>query len=114
MLTARGAGDTDLRIPNYEPDQTYLWLMGIRTIGALMSRLMNEADFPKSLPAAIVSRAHHPNQRAIRSTLGELAKDVNELEIVAPAVIVLGQVVTLAPSQGFEFDGMNTAASIVA
>lgn len=114
MLTARGAGDVDLRLPRYDDDQTYLWLMGMRTIDTLMSRLIDEADFPRDLPAAIVSRAHHPNQRAIRSTLGDLAKDSNDLGIAAPAVIILGEVVTLAPSQAFEFDAMNTAVSVVA
>jgi uroporphyrin-III C-methyltransferase len=114
MLTARGAGDVDLSLPTYQSDQTYLWLMGMRTIDTLMSRLVHEAGFPKALPAAIVSRAHHPNQRAIRSTLGELAKDADALGIAAPAVIILGDVVTLAPSQSFEFDVMNDATSVVA
>ena len=73
-------------------------------MNALATRLIEEAGFPASLPVAVVSKAHHSAQRAIRTTLGGVAKDVDQLSIPAPAVIVMGEVVCLAPGQHFELD----------
>ena len=66
--------------------------------------LIETAGFPENLPAAIISRAHHPEQRAIRSSLGRIWEDAIAVGLPAPAVIVLGEVVTLAPSSYFELD----------
>ena len=104
LLTARGAGDVDVRLPAFDEAQTYLWLMGVRTLNELATNLIGKADFPASLPVAVVSKAHHPEQRAIRTTLGAVAREVEQLSIPAPAVIVMGEVVCLASSQHFELD----------
>ena len=114
ILTARGAGDVDVRLPSYDDKQTYLWLMGIRTIDALVQDLMMHAGFPADVPAAIVSHAYHPQQRALRTTLSRLAHDAATTKIAAPAVIVIGDVVTLAPTQEFELDTLVSQAISVA
>ena len=114
VLTARGAGDVDVRLPFYDPRQTYVWLMGMRTLDVLAAELIENSGFPPNTPAAIVSHAHHPQQRAIRSTLDRVADDGESLRLSAPAVIVIGDVVNLAPSLGFEFDVLASQAVNVA
>ena len=104
VLTARGAGDVDVDLPTFESSQTYVWLMGMRTLPTMCKSLIETAGFPENLPAAIISRAHHPEQRAIRSSLGRIWEDAIAVGLPAPAVIVLGEVVTLAPSSYFELD----------
>jgi len=52
-------------------------------------------------PVAIVRRASWPDQETIRCSLGDLADVIEQRDIRAPAVIVVGEVVALAPHKPF-------------
>jgi uroporphyrin-III C-methyltransferase len=76
---------------------TLVIYMGVSRVQALADTLL-AAGMPASRPAAVISAAHTPHQRACRSTLGRLAQDVVEHGLVSPAVLVVGEVAALGDS----------------
>lgn len=48
-------------------------------------------------PAVAVERGTTPEQRAVWSSLGELAREVEKAGLSSPTLIVIGEVVSLAP-----------------
>jgi uroporphyrin-III C-methyltransferase len=76
---------------------TLVIYMGVSRVQALADTLL-AAGMPASRPAAVISAAHTPRQRACRSTLGRLAQDVAEHGLVSPAVLVVGEVAALGDS----------------
>ena len=104
VLTARGAGDTDVPLPDFSARGTLIWLMGVGSLSRLAEGLMTQRGFPADWPVAIIERAHQPGQRAIRASLNDIAGLVASRGIAAPATIVMGKVVLEAPSTKFELD----------
>jgi uroporphyrin-III C-methyltransferase/precorrin-2 dehydrogenase/sirohydrochlorin ferrochelatase len=49
---------------------------------------------PASTPAAVVENASMPQQRVLRSTLGQIAADAAAAGIEPPAIVVVGDVVS--------------------
>ena len=66
---------------------TLVFLMGLSRLEELARRL-TEAGLPASTPAAVISGKNAP--RAVRGALGEIAEQVREAGLEAPAVIVVG------------------------
>ena len=54
-----------------------------------------ELGFTKSTPASLIERGTTTKQRVVIGTVGTLAKKANKLMVKAPAVIVVGEVVSL-------------------
>lgn len=83
-------GDVPVR-----PDHTLVVLMGVArlesTVAALRSRGLDGAT-----PAAVVERGFLPDQRSTVATLGTLVDRAREIGVSNPAVIVIGDVVSLA------------------
>jgi uroporphyrinogen III methyltransferase/synthase len=69
---------------------TLVVLMGVATRAEIARRLM-EAGRPAETPAAVVEWGTTPAQRTVRTTLGALGA----AEVVAPAVVVVGEVAGL-------------------
>jgi uroporphyrin-III C-methyltransferase/precorrin-2 dehydrogenase/sirohydrochlorin ferrochelatase len=74
---------------------TLVFLMGVARAERIQ-RVLIEAGRAASTPCAVVQEACTPRQRAVKTTLGELASCVVEAGIRNPAVIVVGEVVDVS------------------
>jgi uroporphyrin-III C-methyltransferase len=68
--------------------------MALKHIAAIAGRLL-AAGRPPTEPVAVVSRATTPQQRVLETTLARAAADVAASGIEPPAVVAIGQAVTL-------------------
>ena len=76
---------------------TLVFLMGVRTLEAITSAL-RAAGMPDDTPAAVVADGTRPQQQVVTATLATLAPAAQAHGIVAPAVVVVGDVVSLRPT----------------
>jgi uroporphyrinogen III methyltransferase / synthase len=74
---------------------TLVLYMGARRLAQIAERLVAEGRRPDE-PAAIVARGTLPDQRVVGATLETLAERAAEAELPAPAVVVVGDVASLA------------------
>lgn len=74
---------------------TVVLLMAVENLRAIASRLV-EGGRPAQTPAAVVADGSMPTQRALLSTLGEVAADVVRHRVKPPAIVVIGEVVAVA------------------
>ena len=72
--------------------------MGIGKISEITQKLL-AGGLPSDKPAAIVSHGTLPRQKKLITTLGNLVKDVKEANLEAPAVIFVGNSISLATSE---------------
>lgn len=73
---------------------TLVFLMGVKNIGAITSKLIEHGKSPDA-PTAVVRWGTRPDQKTIVSTLKDIAGLVKEENIKPPAVMVVGNVVKL-------------------
>jgi uroporphyrin-III C-methyltransferase/precorrin-2 dehydrogenase/sirohydrochlorin ferrochelatase len=73
---------------------TVVVLMGVDTAPAIAAALVEHGRAPDT-PVAVVSDGATPSQRALRTTLAELATTLREEQVRPPAVWVVGDVVSL-------------------
>ncbi len=76
---------------------TLVILMGMRNLEALLARLLAAGLSPET-PAAAVMDGSLPTQRVVVAPLAELAVSVRAAGLVAPSVVVVGNVVRLRES----------------
>jgi uroporphyrin-III C-methyltransferase len=76
---------------------TIVILMGIGNLGQIMAGL-SRAGLPTGTPAAVIERGFSDAQRSMTTTAGQLAAEVRRAEIGSPAVVVIGDVVAVAPA----------------
>ncbi|MDD4651552.1 MAG: uroporphyrinogen-III C-methyltransferase [Methanothrix sp.] len=74
---------------------TLVVLMGVSRLEKNAAALI-AAGKPSSTPAAMVEKGGWPEQRMISATLGDIARKAKEEGIESPAILVVGEVVTLA------------------
>ena len=87
-------------------DGTLVLLMAVASRGRIAERLL-EAGLSPSTPVAAIERGTTPHERRVASILAELG----ELDIVAPAVIVIGTVAErLAPMRSGRADASTNAS----
>jgi uroporphyrin-III C-methyltransferase len=84
------------------PDVTLVVLMGVQRRASIVSELI-EGGLEPNTPVAVIERAHMDGQRIQRARLDEL----NHLDVVPPAVLVIGPVAEL------EFSDINSIANSV-
>ncbi len=87
-----------LDAPNWEAlaqIDTVVVLMGVAAAEKIAARLIVAGRSPET-PAAAVQSATLPDQRQVIASLATLAQAMREVEIAAPAVLVIGEVVRLA------------------
>jgi uroporphyrin-III C-methyltransferase/precorrin-2 dehydrogenase/sirohydrochlorin ferrochelatase len=75
--------------------QTVVFYMSIAHLESIVARLL-EAGAPASRPVAFAERATQPEERIVRSTLGEAASDARRADVKAPALFIVGDVTALA------------------
>ncbi|CAD5179545.1 unnamed protein product [Musa acuminata subsp. malaccensis] len=79
-----------------DPESTLVVYMGLSTLSALSSKLINHG-LPPNTPAVAVERGTTPQQRMVFSMLNNLANEVRLAELVSPTLIIIGKVVSLSP-----------------
>ncbi|GMA22624.1 uroporphyrinogen-III C-methyltransferase [Luteimicrobium album] len=79
------------------PDHTLILLMGVSHLAATADALVAHGRSPDT-PAAVVEDGYGPGFRTTVATLGTLARTVEEADVRPPAVVVVGDVVTLSPA----------------
>ncbi len=70
---------------------TLVVMMGVRTLGAICTALVDGGLDPAT-PAAVVADAAMPSQRTARGTVSDIEAIAREAGLGAPAVAVIGQV----------------------
>ena len=97
FVTGHGEADGDPPI-NWralvESGGTIAIYMGVGRIGLLQQHLL-EAGMPCTAPVRIVANGTMPGERVVRSQLADLEQDVDRHAIVAPAILYVGEVVTI-------------------
>lgn len=73
---------------------TLVFLMGVGTLEAITAGLCAVGVEPAT-PAAVIADGTHPHQRVVTASLASIAEVAHEAGIRAPAVVVIGQVVSL-------------------
>jgi uroporphyrin-III C-methyltransferase/precorrin-2 dehydrogenase/sirohydrochlorin ferrochelatase len=76
------------------PNQTVVFYMGFKTL-PLISRQLQTHGMPPDMPAAIVEHGTRPEQRVVSGTITTLPQLAEAAHIDTPALIIVGQVVTL-------------------
>ncbi len=74
--------------------ETCVFLMGLSKVGEIADRLLG-AGMPGTVPAAVVSRATTPRQRACISDLAHIAQETERAGLQSPAMVVVGEVISL-------------------
>lgn len=82
--------------PLAELGHTLVFYMGVANISEITSRLMLNGRQP-STPAAVVSKATTSFQQTIIGTLDDIAARCRQMEVRPPALLVIGEVVSLSP-----------------
>ncbi len=76
-------------------DETLVFYMGLARVRTICHELC-DGGLPPDWPVMIVSNASRPEQTALVGTLTSMPDLVSELPVPSPAIIVVGQVVTMA------------------
>lgn len=73
---------------------TLVFYMGVKNLPLICEQLLQNGMAPDT-PAAIIASGNTPRQHTVCSTLAHLPADARHENIAPPAIIVIGQVVTL-------------------
>jgi uroporphyrinogen III methyltransferase/synthase len=98
VLTAHGKEDrlTDIDFSKLTDEkETCVFLMGLKHVGEVAANLIL-AGRKKDTPAAVVSHATTEEQRMCVGTLADIAQKVEQEGLTSPAIIVVGDVVSLS------------------
>lgn len=87
----------DLDWSNYARIDTLVVLMGVENRELIAESLIRTGR-PASCPVAFIERASTDSERVVESTLGEMA--AGRVEVEAPAVLVIGEVVRMRVPTG--------------
>jgi uroporphyrin-III C-methyltransferase / precorrin-2 dehydrogenase / sirohydrochlorin ferrochelatase len=95
FATAHAAKEEGEAVPTVAvpPEGTVVFYMGLGRIEATCAALVMAGRRPET-PAAIVSRATLPDERVIVGTLADVGSKAREARIEAPALLVVGDVVS--------------------
>jgi uroporphyrin-III C-methyltransferase / precorrin-2 dehydrogenase / sirohydrochlorin ferrochelatase len=77
------------------PHHTVVFYMGVAQIPRIVEKLL-KAGADADHPAAIVERASLAEQRVLRGTLGSLVQIAQDAQVSAPALLIIGEVASLA------------------
>ncbi len=80
--------------------ETCVFLMGLSKVGEIAEKL-TEAGMPGSTKAAVISQATTSRQQTCVSDLLHIAEEVKNANLVSPALIIVGEVVSLREELNF-------------
>ena len=75
---------------------TKVMLMGMEHLDGIAAAMI-KGGAPAQTPAAVIHQATRGDQQTVAGTLGDIAARAREAGLAAPAVVVIGEVVALAP-----------------
>jgi len=78
--------------------RTLVIYMGVATADAIADKLISDGVSP-DMPVAVLERGTMPDSRALRTILTDLGDMVAREKVISPAIIVVGEVVTLSDAQ---------------
>lgn len=81
-------------------NETCVFLMGLSKVEVIASKLM-QAGMPHETEAAVISCATTSEQRTCTADLAHIAEKVGSAGLTSPAIIVIGEVVSLRNSLNF-------------
>ena len=93
FCTGMSKEETVPDVPPYHSEQTCVFLMAVGRLPELVEALTNEG-YPDSTSVGIIERATTPRERTLRSDLASIVADAAAVQVKAPAIIVVGGVVT--------------------
>lgn len=76
------------------PNQTVVVYMGVGTLPVICEQMIAHG-LPSTTPAAVVERATLPEERCLVGTLASLPAQAREHQVQSPALIMIGEVVSL-------------------
>jgi len=76
------------------PASTLVIFMGVDQLESITQRLQNHYWKP-TLPAAVIRWGSTPQQALVEGTLGDIAQKARDAKMTAPALIIIGKVVSL-------------------
>ena len=80
--------------------ETCVFLMGLSKVEEIADKLM-KAGMPALTKAAVMSHATTPKQKTCVSDLAHIAEDVKRAQLTSPAIIIIGQVISLRDTLNF-------------
>jgi uroporphyrin-III C-methyltransferase/precorrin-2 dehydrogenase/sirohydrochlorin ferrochelatase len=93
-----GHEDGDGREPDYQalakPGITAVFYMGLARVAHIAAQFVRHGA-PKTLPAALIAQGTLENQRVITATLATIAEACARSRLESPALLVIGEVVSL-------------------
>jgi uroporphyrinogen III methyltransferase/synthase len=87
--------EDDVNFPEYNPEKTFVFLMGMKNLDHISIKLIDEKNFDPQTPVGIISWGTRPEQRVVTAPLSEIAGKVEKAKLKPPAIIIMGGVVTL-------------------
>jgi uroporphyrin-III C-methyltransferase len=92
LATAHASNGDPVLDSNVTPEGTLVFYMGLARIAETCRGLVASGRRPQT-PAAVVSRATLPGETLVVGTLADIADRVREAAVVAPALLIVGDVV---------------------
>ena len=109
-----GHADKDGREPDWralgQPGMTAVFYMGLARLEHIAARLVEHGASP-NLPAAIITRGTLQDQRVITGTLSTLPGLTTRSAVQSPALLVVGEVVSLHDSLAWFHSAVPAEAS---
>lgn len=90
ICTGTGRRGTLPNLPEFIKSRTTVFLMALHRVVDLIPKLIGDKNWDPNLPAAIIERASCPDQRIIRTTLGNVAEAVEACGSRPPGLLVTG------------------------
>lgn len=112
FITGHTKSDASLNYGALAAGETTLVIyMGVANLGEIANGLM-AAGISAAMPVCAIQNGTRDNQRHVMSSLGAMAADVMAAELSSPAIVVIGEVVSLASNaflQSSFFDALAAA-----
>jgi uroporphyrin-III C-methyltransferase / precorrin-2 dehydrogenase / sirohydrochlorin ferrochelatase len=100
FVTATGDGAAELNWPALAaPSQTVVFYMGVAQLPRIVEHLRAQGA-PLDRPVVIVERATLPDQRILAGCLGNIAELAQRAQVMAPALLIVGDVASRAALAG--------------
>lgn len=87
--------EEDINFPDYDPQKTFVFIMGMKNLRYISERLISYKKFPKNTPVGIISWGTTLEQKVVTGTLTDIYEKAAADGIKAPGIIVIGKVVLL-------------------
>jgi uroporphyrin-III C-methyltransferase / precorrin-2 dehydrogenase / sirohydrochlorin ferrochelatase len=109
-----GHADQDDQEPDWAalalPGNTAVFYMGVARVAHIAAKLIEHGARP-SLPVGIIAQGTLPDQRVITATLATIGGSATQANVASPALLIVGEVVSLHPSLSWFNNDMAVEAS---